>query len=71
MDTLWYGFLDTNKNGYPRGIRFECFWNPFDVVTGFKSGLEDDDCYQVAIAIADYYLLHRFDEFIEPSNKYL
>lgn len=68
---LWYGLSGTNKNGYPTGIWFEYFWNPLEVVAGSKFGLEDDDCYQVAIATAEYYRLHRFDEYIELSNKYL
>lgn len=67
---LWYGLSGTNKCGYPTGIWFEYFWNPLEVVAGSKLGLEDDDCYQVAIATADYYLRHRYDEFIELSNKY-
>ena len=67
---LWYGLSGTNKNGYPMGIWFEYFWNPLEVVAGSKFGLEDDDCYQVAIATAEYYRLHRFEEFVDLSNKY-
>lgn len=62
--TLW-----NNKYGYPIGIWFEYFWNPLEVVAGSKFGIEDDDCYQVAIATADYFLRHRYDEFIELSKK--
>lgn len=68
---LWYGLSGTNKKGFPTGIWFEYFWNPLEVVAGSKFGLEDDDCYQVAIATAEYYRIHRYDEFIELSNKYL
>ena len=68
---LWYGLSGTNKSGYPTGIWFEYFWNPLEVVAGSKFGLEDDDFYQVAIATAEYYRIHRYDEFIELSNKYL
>ena len=68
---LWYGLSGTNKNSYPTGIWFEYFWNPLEVVAGSKFGLEDDDCYQVAIATAEYYRLHRFDEFVDLSNKYM
>lgn len=67
---LWYGLYGTNKCGYPTVIWFEYFWNPLEVVAGSKFGIEDDDCYQVAIATADYYLRHRYDEFIELSKKY-
>lgn len=68
---LWYGLSGSNNNGVPTGIWFEYFWNPLEVVAGSKFGLEDDDCYQVAIATAEYYRIHRYDEFIELSNKYL
>ena len=68
---LWYGLSGTNKKGFPTGIWFEYFWNPLEVVAGSKFGLEEDDCYQVAIATAEYYRIHRYDEFIEHSNKYL
>lgn len=67
---LWYGLYGNNKYGYPIGIWFEYFWNPLEVVAGSKFGIEDDDCYQVAIATADYCLRHRYDEFIELSRKY-
>lgn len=68
---LWYGLSGTNKKGFPTGIWFEYFWNPLEVVAGSKFGIEDDDCYQVAIATAEYYRIHRYDEFIKLSNKYL
>ena len=66
---LWYGLHGANKNGYPTGIWFEYFCNPIEVVAGSKFGLEDDDCYQVAIAAADYYRIHRWEEFCESSKK--
>lgn len=69
-DHLSYGLYGTNKYGYPVGIWVEYFWNPLEVVAGSKFGIEDDDCNQVAIAMADYYLRHRYDEFIELSKKY-
>ncbi|MDE6216720.1 hypothetical protein [Bacteroides sp.] len=68
---LWYGLSGTNKKGFPTGIWFEYFWNPLEVVAGSKFGLEDDDCYEVAIATAEYYRLYRFEEFIDLSNKYM
>ena len=52
------------------GIWFEYFWNPLEVVAGSKFGLEDDDCYQVAIATANYYRTHRWKEFCELYEKY-
>lgn len=67
---LCYGLYGSNKYGYPTGIWVEYIWNPLEVVAGSKFGIEDDDCYQVAIATADYYLRHRYDEFIELSKKY-
>ncbi|MDE5761678.1 MAG: hypothetical protein K2I11_12270, partial [Bacteroides sp.] len=68
---LWYGLSGTNKKGFPTGIWFEYFWNPLEVVAGSKFGLEDDDCYEVAIATAEYYRLYRFEELIDLSNKYM
>ena len=43
--------------------------NPLDVMVGTKLDIEDDDPYQLAIAIADYYRIYRWEEFCEFSKK--
>ena len=67
-ESISYG-LYGNHNGYPTGIWLEYWWNPLDVMVGTKLDIEDDDPYQLAIAIADYYRIYRWEEFCEFSKK--
>lgn len=40
-------------------------------MAGTKLDIEYDDPYQLARAIADYYRIHRWKEFVDLSNKYM
>ena len=55
--------------GTSTGVWLEYWWNPLDVMVGTKLDIEDDDPYQLAIAIADYYRIYRWEEFCEFSKK--
>lgn len=68
--SIAYGLYGNNKKGYPIGVWLEYWWNPLEVMVGTKLDIEDDDPYQLAIAIADYYRKHRWEEFCELSIKY-
>lgn len=68
--SIYYGFYGTNSNGYPIGVWLEYLWNPLDVFAGSILHIEDDDPYQLAIAIADLYRMKRWEEFCELSKKY-
>jgi len=68
--SLCYGLLGNNKNGYPQGVWVEYLWNPLDVIAGSTLDIEDDDPYQLAVAIAELYRMERWDEFCELSKKY-
>ena len=66
-----YGLYGNNKkNGYPTGVWLEYWWNPLDVMAGTKLDIEDDDPYQLAIAIANYYRIHLWDELCELYKKH-
>ena len=68
--SIAYGLCDPNEYGYPTKIWLEYWWNPLEVIVGTKLDIEDDDPYQVAIAIAEYYRIHRWEEFCELYKKY-
>lgn len=70
-DFIFYGFNGTHKNGYPSCVWVEYFWNPLEVIAQSRLSIEDDDAYQVAIALADYYRMYYWNEFCELSKKYL
>lgn len=67
--SICYGFYGTNKNIYPTGVWLEYLWNPLDVFVGSLLDIEDDDPYQLAIAIADLYRKERWGEFCELSKN--
>lgn len=67
--SIAYGLYGNNKNGYSTGVWLEYWWNPLDVMVGTKLDIEDDDPYQLAIAIADYYRIYRWEEFCKFSKK--
>lgn len=69
-NSIFYGFYGCNRNGYPTGIWLEYWWNPLEVMVGTKLDIEDDDPYLLAIAIAEYYRIHRWEEFCEHSKEY-
>lgn len=62
--SISYGLYGNNRIGYPTGIWLEYLWNPLDVIAASKLDIEDDDPYQVAIAIAEKYRLTRMEEFL-------
>lgn len=68
--SIAYGLYGNNKKGYPTGVWLEYWWNPLEVMVGTKLDIEDDDPYQLAIAIADYYRKHHWCEFCELSKKF-
>lgn len=70
-DFIFYGLCGTSKYGYPSGVWVEYFWNPLEVIAQSMLSIEDDDAYQVAIALADYYRKYYWKEFCELSKKYL
>lgn len=68
--SISYGLYGNNKKVYPVGIWLEYWWTPLDVMVGTKLDIEEDDPFQLAIAIAEYYRTHRWEEFCELSKKY-
>ena len=64
-------YIGPQKNIYPIGVWLEYLWNPLGVFARFLLDIEDDDPYQLAIAIADLYRKERWGEFCELSKMYL
>jgi len=58
------------KRRSPQGVWVEYFWNPLDVIAGSILDIEDDDLYQLAVAIAELYGMERWDEFCALSKKH-
>lgn len=69
--SISYGLYGNNRIGYPTGIWLEYLWNPLDVIAASKLDIEDDDPYQVAIAIAEKYRLTRMEEFLNFQKTQL
>ena len=68
-NSIGYGLYGKSRNGYSTGVWLEYWWNPLEVMAGTKLDIQDDDPYQLAIAIADYYRIYRWEEFCEFSKK--
>lgn len=67
-DSIFYGLFG-NAAPFPERIWIEYWSYPLDVMMGMKICLEEDDPYEVAMAIADYYRQHRWVEFCELTQK--
>ncbi len=68
--SICYGFYGCNTNGTPNGVWVEYFVNPLETIAGSQLTIEDDNPYQLAIALADYYRRKNWKEFCELSKKY-
>ena len=68
-NSIFYGFYGKSRKGCHTGVWLEYWWNPLEVMVGTKLDIQDDDPYQLAIAIADYYRIYRWEEFCEFSKK--
>lgn len=70
LTSICHGFYGCNTNGTPIGVWVEYFVNPLDAIAGSKLTIEDDNPYQLAIALADCYRRRNWKEFCELSKKY-
>lgn len=70
LTNICYGFYGCNTNGTPIGVWVEYFVNPLEAIAGSKLTIEDDNPYQLAIALADYYRRKNWKECCEFSGKY-
>ncbi|MBD5222724.1 MAG: hypothetical protein HDS71_09865 [Bacteroidales bacterium] len=68
-NSIIYGFYGKSRQGCPTGVWLEYWCNPLEVMAGTKLDIQDDNPYLLAIAIADYYRKHRWEEFCEFSKK--
>lgn len=70
LTSICYGFYGCNTNGTPTGVWVEYFVNPLEAIAGSELTIEDDNPYQLAIALADYYRRKNWKECCEFSGKY-
>ena len=64
LSSICYGFYGCNTNESPIGVWVEYFVNPLEAIAGSKLTIEDDNPYQLAIALADNYRRGNWKEFV-------
>ena len=64
LTSICYGFYGCNTNGTPTGVWVEYFVNPLEAIAGSELTIEDDNPYQLAIALADNYRRGNQKEFM-------